>query len=69
LVGLLPHLLGVVLVGRKAGRAKASFAKIGLRVTTSRHPSPRVRASMPEEWRAIAATWHEAALAVGCTWD
>jgi hypothetical protein len=66
LLGLLPGLRGVVLVGKKAGRARAFLGGTGLHVATSPHPSPRVRAGRPAMWRTIGGVWREAAHRVGC---
>src|SRR3569833_3277122 len=61
LIRLLPDLRAVVLVGRKAARAKPLLEGIGLDLRESAHPSPRVRASRPELWRAIPKVWAEIA--------
>lgn len=61
LIGLLPRLKAMVLVGRKAQRARPWLGSLGLRVVESPHPSPLVRASQPEAWRAIPAAWAQAA--------
>ena len=66
LIGLLPALRGVVLVGRKAGRAQPLLAGRGLHVATSPHPSPQVRAAFPAMWRLIGAAWREAGRQAGC---
>ncbi len=63
LLPLLPQLRTAVLVGQKAQRAKPLIEPLGLRVLTSPHPSPLVRASQPEAWRSIPITW--AAAGVG----
>ncbi len=64
--GLLPALRGVVLVGRKAGRAQPLLAGRGLHLATSPHPSPQVRAAFPVMWRGIGAAWREAGRQAGC---
>lgn len=63
LLPLLPKLTTAVLVGQKAQRAKALIEPLGLRVLTSPHPSPLVRASQPEAWRSIPPAWAAAGLA------
>lgn len=60
LLPLLPKLRTVVLVGRKAERAKPLIEPLGLRIFTSAHPSPLVRASKPEIWSAIPEIWARA---------
>lgn len=60
LLNLLPDLRVVVLVGRKAGRARSHIEKRGLPVLESVHPSPIVRASRPAAWHDIPAKWAEA---------
>lgn len=57
---LLPRLEVAILAGRRAATAEARLPP-GLRVLRSAHPSPQVRAAFPERWRAIPATWSEAA--------
>ncbi|MBL6079199.1 uracil-DNA glycosylase [Belnapia sp. T18] len=69
LIELLPKLRGVVLVGKKAGRAQPFLAGKGLYIATSPHPSPQVRAAFPTMWRGIGTTWHEAARHLGCLSD
>lgn len=60
LLPLLPKLRTIVLVGKKAQRAKQLFVNKNLRVFDSAHPSPIVRASRPEAWLAIPFTWTQA---------
>ncbi|WP_321891996.1 uracil-DNA glycosylase [Paraburkholderia tropica] len=60
LVGLLPLLRTVVLVGRKAGKAEAFMRSMGLRVFTSAHPSPKVRSINRAMWERIPKQWAEA---------
>ena len=62
LLRLLPRLHTAVLVGRKAQRALPSIDPLGLRVLTSAHPSPIVRATRPDAWREIPTTWAQALL-------
>ena len=57
LIELLPKLRAVVLVGRKAAKAYPLLLDTGLKLFTSDHPSPRVRASFPKRWQAIPAEW------------
>lgn len=59
LLMLLTDLRVVVLVGRKAGRARSHLETRGLPVIESAHPSPIVRASRPAAWQAIPARWAE----------
>lgn len=61
LMVLLPAVKTVILVGRRAQRALPLFNSHSLRVLTSAHPSPIVRATRPCVWKGIAATWSRAA--------
>ena len=65
LARLLPRLRAVVFVGEKASRARPHLEDAGLAFFSSRHPSPIVRATRPDEWRAIPSDWAEAGIAVG----
>jgi hypothetical protein len=60
LLQLLPRLHTTVLVGRKAQRALPLIETLGLRVLTSAHPSPIVRASRPDVWQEIPTIWARA---------
>jgi hypothetical protein len=62
LISLLQAVRVVVLVGRKAQRARGLLEPIGLNILTSDHPSPLVRARYPERWKAIGASWAKALL-------
>jgi hypothetical protein len=57
LITLLPLLRAVVLVGNKAARANAYLSGSSLKLFTSAHPSPLVRAKYPDRWNAIASQW------------
>jgi uracil-DNA glycosylase len=59
LIAQLPKLRGVVLVGRHAAKAKHYLNERypRLRVLTSDHPSPLVRAKFPKRWNAIPLLW------------
>jgi Uracil DNA glycosylase superfamily len=62
--GLLPliaKLRTIILVGQKAQRAKPLVERLGLQILVSAHPSPLVRASQPDVWRAIPSVWAQAA--------
>lgn len=59
LLTLLTDLRVVVLVGRKAGRARSHLERRGLPVIESAHPSPLVRASRPADWHVIPVKWAE----------
>lgn len=50
----------IVLVGKRAAKARAELLASGLAVFTSTHPSPLVRARWPERWRAIPSAWEKA---------
>ena len=60
LTGLLPKLRVVVFVGEKASRARPHLEDAGLAFFSSDHPSPIVRATRPDRWRAIPSVWAEA---------
>lgn len=60
LIGLLPELTAVVLVGEKAGKAGPYLQTTRLALFTSYPPSPLVRARFRERWDAIAAEWRRA---------
>ena len=57
LIGLLPNLCAVVMVGQKAAAARPYLEDTGLRLFTSDHPSPKVRARWPDRWKAIPEQW------------
>jgi hypothetical protein len=57
LISILPELRVVVLVGRKAARARRYLTDVKLEIFQSDHPSPIVRAAMPERWRNIPDHW------------
>ena len=62
----LTGLRAVVFVGAKASRhARPHLKDTGLAFFSSRHPSPIVRATRPDEWRTIPSDWAEAGIAVG----
>ena len=65
LLRLIPELRTIVLVGRKAERAKLLVEPRGVRVFVSAHPSPQVRASRPDAWRAIPSIWAQAGSVAG----
>jgi uracil-DNA glycosylase len=60
LLPLLPKLRTIILVGQKAQRATSLVKSLGLRILVSAHPSPLVRASQPDVWRAIPSIWAQA---------
>ena len=57
LIRLLPQLRAVVMVGLKAAAARPYLTSLGLALFTSDHPSPRVKASWPDRWKAIPSHW------------
>jgi uracil-DNA glycosylase len=57
LINLLPGLRAVVLVGAKAARAKRYLKSTGLELFSSSHPSPIVKATLPDRWNAIPSEW------------
>jgi Uracil DNA glycosylase superfamily len=62
LILLLPKLRAVVLVGKQAAKAAPHFKARhpDIRLFTSAHPSPLVRAKFPDRWNSIPAKWAEA---------
>lgn len=60
LVGLLPALAAVVLVGGRAARAKPFLEGTNLALFTSCHPSPLVRARYRAMWETIPLQWAKA---------
>lgn len=56
----LPALSTVVMVGKKAARAKCYLQSTGLVPIESLHPSPIVRARFPAKWEAIPREWAKA---------
>lgn len=61
LIHLLPNLRAVMLVGKKAAKAKPELEITGLCLFNSFHPSPLVRARWPREWKAIPSEWQKLA--------
>jgi hypothetical protein len=57
LMGLLPELRAVVMVGRNAATVQPYLETTGKTLFTSDHPSPRVKARWPERWKAIPSKW------------
>ena len=74
LINLLPNVRAVVLVGKKAGKARLELETIGsLCLFNSSHPSPLVRARTPEKWKAILLDWQKVANCLAgdnleCSW-
>ena len=64
LVRLMPRLKAVVLVGKRAERARPLLAAEAFSLSGSVHPSPIVRASRREEWEQIPEAWSAAYRAV-----
>lgn len=60
LLSLMENLRVIVLVGRKAARARSHLEKRRIPVLQSPHPSPIVRASRPVAWQSIPVLWAEA---------
>lgn len=60
LLELLPNLCAVVLVGQKATKASPFLRTTGMRLFTSAHPSPIVRARFPSSWNRIPMEWERA---------
>lgn len=61
LIALLPKLRTVVLVGRRAAKARSYLETEGLALFSSAHPSPLVRANWLDRWKAIPLEWARAA--------
>jgi hypothetical protein len=59
LLKLMENLRVVVLVGRKAARARSHLEGRGIPVLQSPHPSPIVRASRLSAWQSIPEIWAE----------
>lgn len=57
LVELLPELRAIMLVGRKAERARPLLAMRPIPIFVSLHPSPLVKARWPERWAGIPECW------------
>lgn len=57
LVALLPELKVIVLVGRKAARARSLLEGRNAHLFESAHPSPIVRASRPDLRKSIPGQW------------
>jgi hypothetical protein len=62
LVAILPVLRTMVLVGRKAERARSLLQDMPIRLLLSAHPSPVVRASRRTQWETIPTIWAQAAV-------
>jgi hypothetical protein len=60
LLNLMNNLRVVVLVGRKAARARSHLEERKIPLLESPHPSPIVRASRPADWQSIPGIWAEA---------
>lgn len=60
MLGLLPKISTIVLVGKKAQQARPLFSQGSIRILASAHPSPLVRASQPDAWYAIPRVWAQA---------
>lgn len=61
LVGLLPRLGTIVLVGGRAAKADTLVRSLGnFAVLRSAHPSPQVRATRPDLWHRIPEIWQAA---------
>ena len=61
LIHLLPKLRAVMLVGKKAAKAKPELETTGLCLLNSFHPSPLVKARWPEKWQDILLEWQKLA--------
>lgn len=57
LLALLPKLSTVVLVGRKAEKARPLFESSPIKVVVSAHPSPKVRSINRAMWDSIPGCW------------
>jgi hypothetical protein len=47
------------MVGQKAAKARPYLENTGLRLFTSDHPSPKVKARWPDRWKEIPLQWAE----------
>jgi uracil-DNA glycosylase len=68
LIGLLPRLRAVVMVGKSAAKARPYLAEKhpGLHLSCSAHPSPLVRAKFPDRWKGIPSQWAKVLGCIGC---
>jgi uracil-DNA glycosylase len=59
LIDRLPRLSAIVMVGQSAAKAEPHLKDkhAGLRLFTSAHPSPLVRAKFRDRWNAIPSEW------------
>ena len=64
LLGLLPRIHTVVLVGNNAHRAQAAIRALNLRVIKSAHPGPLVRGLNRAQWERIPEQWAQATSAI-----
>lgn len=60
LITLLPDLRAVIFVGKNAAKAKPLLEGKGLHLSSSDHPSPRVRALFRSRWENIPYVWARA---------
>jgi hypothetical protein len=60
LISILPVLRTMVLVGRKAERARSLVQDMPIRLLFSPHPSPVVRGSRRSQWETIPTIWAQA---------
>lgn len=61
LICLLSKLKAVMLVGRKAARARQRLENRGITLLESDHPSPIVKARWPRRWEDIPGVWRKLA--------
>jgi hypothetical protein len=57
LIDLLPGLVSVVFVGRRAAKARPLFNEARYALFESAHPSPLVHARWKDKWEAIPTEW------------
>jgi uracil-DNA glycosylase len=57
LFDLMPKLKVVMLVGKKAEKARGFIQDRNLEILSSYHPSPKVRSIAPEKWHSIPQSW------------
>ena len=60
LIPLLPKLRTIVLVGKKAQRARQYLNETRFQIFTSAHPSPIVKGLHQDSWRGIPSIWAQA---------